>query len=218
MLFFLAFYFFLVYNTAMEKSVREPRQGRAIEKKNKIISAAYEVFAEVGYYGANTTDIAKRAGVSTGIVYGYFKDKRDILLYVLDIYIGVVASPIMDIVSKLSGDGNFDKLIPEIVDATIDIHKKNEHLHDALHSFAASDKEVNEKFILLEDHINEATTKKLVELNVVTENMSEKIHLSMNLIQSYAHECVYDKHDYIDYEAMRKVVCDIIIGMFEDSR
>lgn len=40
----------------------------------------------------------------------------------------------------------------------------------------------------------------------------------MNLIQSYAHECVYDKHDYIDYEAMRKVVCDIIIGMFEDSR
>ena len=54
----------------MKNQVREPQQERSIEKKNKIISAAYEVFAEVGYYGANTTDIAKRAGVSTGIVYG----------------------------------------------------------------------------------------------------------------------------------------------------
>lgn len=155
---FLAFYFFWCTIRLWKKCKRAASRA-SYRKKNKIISAAYEVFAEVGYYGANTTDIAKRAGVSTGIVYGYFKDKRDILLYVLDIYIGVVASPIMDIVSKLSGDVNFDKLIPEIVDATIDIHKKNEHLHDALHSFAASDKEVNEKFILLEDHINEATTK-----------------------------------------------------------
>ena len=71
----------------MENKVREPIQSRSISKKHKIIETAYEVFSEVGYYNANTTEIAKRAGVSTGIVYGYFKDKRDILLYVIDIYI-----------------------------------------------------------------------------------------------------------------------------------
>ena len=56
----------------MGKEIREPRQERSIEKKNKIIRAGYELFSEVGYYNTNTAEIARRAGVSTGIVYGYF--------------------------------------------------------------------------------------------------------------------------------------------------
>ena len=63
--------------------VRTPRQERSIAKKKKIIEAGYELFSKVGYYATNTAEIAKHAGVSTGIVYGYFKDKRDILLDVL---------------------------------------------------------------------------------------------------------------------------------------
>ena len=58
----------------MKNQVREPQQERSIEKKNKIIEAGYELFSETGYYGTNTQEIAKRAGVSTGIVYGYFED------------------------------------------------------------------------------------------------------------------------------------------------
>ena len=66
----------------MEKSIRQPKQQRSIDKKERIIKAAYELFSENGYHGTVTSDIAKRAGVSTGIVYGYFADKRDILFYV----------------------------------------------------------------------------------------------------------------------------------------
>ena len=47
----------------MKNSVREPRQERSIEKKNKIIAAGYELFSENGYYGTNTAEIARRAGV-----------------------------------------------------------------------------------------------------------------------------------------------------------
>ena len=49
----------------MEKTVREPKQERSIEKKNKIIKAGYDLFSEVGYYNTNTAQIAKKAGVST---------------------------------------------------------------------------------------------------------------------------------------------------------
>ena len=34
----------------MKNTVREPRQERSIEKKNRIIEAGYELFSEVGYY------------------------------------------------------------------------------------------------------------------------------------------------------------------------
>ena len=83
----------------MEKKIRQPQQDRSTEKKNRIIRASYEVFAEVGYYAANTVEIAKRAGVSTGIVYSYFKDKRDILQYVIKIYIDEVSKPLMEIMT-----------------------------------------------------------------------------------------------------------------------
>ena len=79
----------------MKKAIRQPQQERSTEKKNRIIQASYEVFSEVGYFGANTSEIARRAGVSTGIVYSYFTDKRDLLLYVLKIYLDMVTSTIV---------------------------------------------------------------------------------------------------------------------------
>ena len=86
----------------MENGIREPKQQRSIEKKERIIKAAYELFSENGYYKTVTSDIAKRAGVSTGIVYGYFTDKRDILFYVLKIYVLETAKPVMDYLNSLT--------------------------------------------------------------------------------------------------------------------
>ena len=63
-----------------ENEVRNPVQKRSIEKKNKIIEAGFNLICEKGYYNTNTAEIAKAAGVSTGIVYNYFNDKHDILI------------------------------------------------------------------------------------------------------------------------------------------
>ena len=109
----------------MKNVVREPRQERSIEKKNRIIDAGYQLFSEVGYYGTNTAEIAKRAGVSTGIVYGYFQDKRDILISVLEIYINKVFEPILKLFDKLSAPLDYAKLMPNIIDLIIKTHKKH---------------------------------------------------------------------------------------------
>ena len=63
-----------------ENEIREPVQKRSIEKKEKIIKHGFELICEKGYYNTNTAEIAKSAGVSTGIVYQYFNDKHDILI------------------------------------------------------------------------------------------------------------------------------------------
>ena len=85
----------------MGKEIRQPKQERAIEKKNRIIQAGFDLFSEVGYYNTNTAQIAKRAGVSTGIVYGYFKDKRDILLDVLSVYVERVFAPLLHTIDNM---------------------------------------------------------------------------------------------------------------------
>lgn len=201
----------------MKNEVRQPRQERSIEKKNKIIVAGYELFSEVGYYGTNTAEIAKRAGVSTGIVYGYFSDKRDILICVLEIYINKVFDPILKIFDKLKAPISFSEVIPKVIDETIKIHKKNTKIHEALHSLASTDEAVNATFIELEDNITAKIAERLSVLHENVENAMEKIHFAMNIIQSFSHEYVFDKHEYIDYFAMREMVTKILINLFENN-
>lgn len=199
----------------MKSTVRQPQQERSIEKKNKIIQAGYELFSEVGYHGTTTVDIAKRAGVSTGIVYGYFADKRDIMICVLQIYIDSVCDPVISIVRDAEKPLNIALVAEKIVNKTIEMHEQNAKLHNTLHSLAATDEAVNAQFISLEDRITESLSEQLSVGGISVENISEKVHLAMNLVQSFSHEYVFDKHPYIDYDAMRGIVCRTLVGLFE---
>lgn len=55
----------------------------ALLRKRQITTAAYEVIAEKGYYNFTMMDIAKRAGVSSGLIHHYFKDKENMLVTLL---------------------------------------------------------------------------------------------------------------------------------------
>lgn len=198
----------------MKNQIRVPQQERSIEKKNKIIQAGYELFSEVGYYGTNTAEIAKRAGVSTGIVYGYFQDKRDILICVLEIYIDKVYKPLTKIMESASQPVNLSRLAFAVIDKTIELHEQNAKLHNTLHSLATTDEAVNAQFISLENKITEQMSNQLVKLGFKSENITEKVHLAMNIVQSFAHETVFDRHSYIDYAKMKELVCDILAGLF----
>ncbi len=198
----------------MAQDVREPKQERSIEKKNKILNAAYELFSEVGYYSTNTAQIAKRAGVSTGIVYGYFKDKRDILLDVLGMYIQDAFKPILSFIDELSAPINYYNLCSEVLDVAISIHKKYAHIHEALHSMSHSDEEVNERFIKLEDNITLQISNKLAAFGADAPNLTERVHFAMDVVQSFAHEFVFDKHPYIDYAEMRTIVENTLVALF----
>ena len=57
----------------------QPRwQRRAEDRPREICAAALDVFAEKGFAAARLEEIAKRAGVSKGTLYLYFKDKEDL--------------------------------------------------------------------------------------------------------------------------------------------
>lgn len=52
--------------------------------RDKLIAAAAEVFAEKGYDGAGVAEIARRAGYTTGAIYGRFSGKAQLLLAAID--------------------------------------------------------------------------------------------------------------------------------------
>ena len=55
---------------------------------------------EKGYHNVNCVDIAKYAGVSTGIIYQYFTDKRDIFIEGVKNYSSNIMFPMIDILDN----------------------------------------------------------------------------------------------------------------------
>ncbi|QRG09023.1 TetR/AcrR family transcriptional regulator [Xanthobacter dioxanivorans] len=53
------------------------------KRRHQIVVAATQLFSEQGFYKTTIKDIAKKAGVSAGLVYLYVREKEDVLLLVL---------------------------------------------------------------------------------------------------------------------------------------
>lgn len=54
------------------------------EKLDRIINAALKVFAENGYAKASTNEMVKEAGISKGLLFHYFQNKKGLFLFLYD--------------------------------------------------------------------------------------------------------------------------------------
>jgi AcrR family transcriptional regulator len=61
-----------------------PRPDVSEERKDQILEAASEVFAEKGVHESRMDDIVEKSGLSKGTLYWYFKSKDDILIGIFD--------------------------------------------------------------------------------------------------------------------------------------
>jgi len=64
--------------------LRDPDTGATDPIREKLIVAAAVVFAEKGYDGAGVAEIARRAGYTTGAIYGRFTGKAQLLLAAIE--------------------------------------------------------------------------------------------------------------------------------------
>jgi AcrR family transcriptional regulator len=59
------------------------RQRQKADREQRILTAAAELFREVGYEGAKMEAIAEQAGVSAGTIYNYYQNKGDLLVAIV---------------------------------------------------------------------------------------------------------------------------------------
>jgi AcrR family transcriptional regulator len=68
----------------MEELLHAEASGdKMTEKQSRIFEAAIEVFAEKGYAGSSTNEIAQRAGVAEGTIFRHYKTKKELLLSIV---------------------------------------------------------------------------------------------------------------------------------------
>lgn len=197
-----------------EAEIREPIQKRSIEKKEKIIKYGFELICEKGYYNTNTAQIAKAAGVSTGIVYSYFSDKHDILLEGLKRYSDSIFYPSIDFINSIEiKKENIDSVIEKIIMQFVENHKLSQSAHEELTAMTHSDKEVAEFMHNQEIEMTNVIVQLLKDKGFDQKNLKEKAHVIIGLIDNICHEIVYHKHRDINYEVMTKIVVDEIVNI-----
>lgn len=195
--------------------IREPIQKRSIEKKEKIIKSGFELICDKGYHNTNTAEIAKAAGVSTGIVYQYFKDKHDILIDGIKLYSNSIFFPMLNIPEKEFDKENIDNILRKMILEFIKNHKLSQTAHEEIVAMQHSDREIADLFYDSEIKMTEKVTDLLIKNGINTENLKEKVHLMIHLIDDLCHEIVYHKHSSMDYDVMTDIVIKSIIQLIK---
>jgi AcrR family transcriptional regulator len=70
--------------TVQSNSEKTTRQQSAHDRRELILDCALALFAEHGVEGTSMKSLAKRAGISPGLIYHYFESKADLLDQVIE--------------------------------------------------------------------------------------------------------------------------------------
>jgi TetR/AcrR family fatty acid metabolism transcriptional regulator len=75
-----------IHSVAMPTHAASRRRTDAqpAPKRDAILRAAIDVFAERGFFNAQVADVARAAGVAAGTVYLYFRSKDDLLVSIFE--------------------------------------------------------------------------------------------------------------------------------------
>lgn len=196
-----------------KKSVRVPQQKRSIEKKEKIIEAAFRSFMKNGYLGTNTADIAKEAGISTGSVYAYFQDKKDILLECLYRFGDTLTQEICNNVSSLSITGDINVTIKNVLRIFVNVQNYSKLLRDEILSLKYIDSDIKNYFLYIQDKMMESLTNQLEASGYTFRHKCEQTFLLFQMIMGIENELAFEHTPDINKEILIDECTQTIIPM-----
>lgn len=196
---------------------RMPVQKRSVEKRERIVRNGFELMCNNGYFNTTTSDIAKYVGVSTGIIYQYFNDKKEIFIEGFSKYSDDIMFPILDILKnntiKLD---NMEKLLNEMLNVFIEKHTLLKRAHEEMLALAHLDEDIDKIFLEQEIEATKAVTNVLRENGIGGEGLQERVHIIIGIVENYCHEIVYHKHSILNYDVMKNEVINVICHMLKD--
>lgn len=195
------------------QQIREPKQQRSIEKRNRIIEAGFQLFCEKGYHNTNTAEIAKLAGVSTGIVYSYFKDKKDIFTYSFEAYEKSVTSPIFETLKALKKPIDLPATIKQIIMMMTKSHTLGKSVHEEMQALSHTDKDIGELYCRLQSDLATNLVSRMEQFDIRPTHAYEKAHIIIDIVENLSHEIVYHQHEYLNYDIMMEEAVKVIVDM-----
>ncbi len=120
--------------------VGQPKQKRAWRTRERLMHAAAQLFSEQGYDATTTNQISRKARVSVGIFYKYFRDKRDIFLEIYREYsTRVVETLVAELDPERWREADIQSAVQSLVRTAYESHKVDPGIRHAFTQIAMKD-------------------------------------------------------------------------------
>ena len=163
------------------------------------------------YYKNNTREIANLAVVSTGTVYSYFEDKKDIYIAAFEYYLNTNANPVIDKLAEIPENTNLRTVVEKMIDAFLELYNDTSSAMLELTTTMSIDKDINRYFCNFESQYFLKFTEVFQKHKETATCTTEKIYLSYTLLDLLGLEKTNYKHSHIDFEILKKEVANMII-------
>lgn len=117
---------------------RQPVQQRAQQRITRILDAADELFADVGYDQTTTNAIAARAGTSIGSLYQFFADKNAVLAALAQRYREQLHAVHEAVLTPQTAQLPLPEIYDRILRALADFHVRNRGFRPLFYGSATS--------------------------------------------------------------------------------
>ena len=183
-----------------------PKQKRSEITRQKIISAAHELFSEKGYHATNITEIASRAGVSIGGLYGRYSDKLEIFYDVYDDLFCSKLTPFIEML-KEAAPNDFDTFIDKLISTYISFYKDYGKSIKELHNMMDNDPEISRHFFYKEDDLMKGFMNALSDYSISI----EKIYISCYLLNAVGLEHLNPMSTLVDLDKLTEEIKTLML-------
>lgn len=104
-----------------------------LEKQQKILDSALMEFAENGYKQASTNRIVKQAGIGKGMLFYYFKNKKELYEYLVEYSLNFIINEYLSLVDINEAD--FIKRLQGAAQIKMKAQLENEHVFNFMGTF-----------------------------------------------------------------------------------
>lgn len=196
----------------MEKLTK--RKLQAIETKNKIYETSIEMMKSEGFDNITMAKISKKAGVSIGSFYHYFKSKNEILLELFrrgDQYFEEIVS------KNITGENSFELIIAYFEEFS------KFYLLNGVDTIKALYNTQHKKFIdqnrfivaMLRDIISDGIEKKEIKSEMSAEEITDMLFIfARGVVYNW---CLHDGN-YSMSDLMKRYISQIIRPLFDQDK
>lgn len=200
----------------MEKKAK-PVQARSQKTRENLMKAALAMYEKKGYHKTTVDDIAAEAGVSTGIAYRYFRNKKDILLSVISYgaeHIGSLAdiddTPIPEAVTDIR------QYLEMILKAFEAFHIKYYDIHEELEGLQHTDADVRKLYSdIIEDKMKHIASRLGAFLHDDT-NIRERAYAAIGIMEQHCHMMMNNELYGLNVGIMRDLAVNAVLSVLKE--
>jgi AcrR family transcriptional regulator len=187
-----------------------------MEKKQRIIQASYDLFCHQGYYKTNTAEIAQQAGVSTGIVYSYFHDKKDILIEVIRLYISSLSSPLQPLLFEPVDMNHLPVFVGQLFDVFFSSHSMSIEAHNEFMALSLLEDDLLPLFVDFENALLKKLSVLLVAAGIPEIDLLEKLKISYGIVEHVCHDSITKKWAQDEFSRMKALAVQTILHLLNE--